>query len=512
MQTENQSSKHGQLFIIDGDLNQIRCDALLIPTDVFFGMTGLWDRSLREGWFSRVKDLIEPNWFVIQDPLEVENSYQLWFGNVGNRSPEDSEYVRVAEEFVRQAALSLRDSKTSPTLALNILGTGAGGKRNDKGHLLQLLVKQLTAAAAEFSVDVILVCWGRKQYSAARRAEQRVRQIPKDDNILDRPDIKSKVSELAELSLRNRLVHFVGAGVSSSAGLPSWQSLLNEIAKSADLAPEIQSRLYELDVRDQAKILVDKISSERYFQLLNEQLNQQHHSLLHGLIASLHPSEIVTTNYDQMLEMALGNEDQPSILPGNPVTDNGRWLLKLHGSLDNPDSIVLTRDDYLNLPQNSGALFGIVQAMLMTKHMLFTGYSLTDDSFHRVIHEVRRARPTQSGSKIGTVFTLFEDTLFTQLWGDDLDIIHMLPTPRAEDRAEAIAIASRELSIVMNQICRDSANPSEFLMDDTYESMLDDRELELKSILIQLQSPNDEDHLVSRYIQGLLAPISRRDK
>ena len=512
MQTEKHSSRHGQLFIIDGDLNQIRCDALLIPTNESFEMTGIWDRSLREGWFKRVGNLVAPKWFVVKDPLEVENSYQLWFGNVGHRSPEDSEYVRVAEEFVRQAALSLRDSKSSPILALNILGTGAGGKRNDKGHLLQLLVEQLTVTAVELSVDVILVCFGRKQYSAARRAEQRVRQIQQSDSILDRPDVKSKVLELADLSLRNRLVHFIGAGVSSSAGLPSWQSLLNEIAKSADLAPELRSRLHELDVRDQAKILVDKISSERYFNLLEVQLNRQHYSLLHGLIASLHPSEIVTTNYDQMLEMALGSEDQPSILPGNPVTENGRWLLKLHGSLDNPDSIVLTRDDYLNLPQNSGALFGIVQAMLMTKHMLFTGYSLTDDSFHRVIHEVRRARPTQSGSKIGTVFTLFEDTLFSQLWGDDLDIIHMLPTPRAEDLPEAIAIASRELSIVLNQICRDSANPSEFLLDDTYESMLDDRELELKAILIKLKSLNDEDHLVSKYIQGLLAPISRKDK
>jgi hypothetical protein len=88
----------------------------------------------------------------------------------------------------------------------------------------------------------------------------------------------------------------------------------------------------------------------------------------------------------------------------------------------------------------------------------------------------------------------------------------MLPTPRAEDLPEAIAIASRELSIVLNQICRDSANPSEFLLDDTYESMLDDRELELKAILIKLKSLNDEDHLVSKYIQGLLAPISRKDK
>ena len=81
-----------------------------------------------------------------------------------------------------------------------------------------------------------------------------------------------------------------------------------------------------------------------------------------------------------------------------------------------------------------------------------------------------------------------------------------------EDLPEAITVASRELSVVMNQICRNSANPSEFLLDDTYESMLDDRELEIKSILIQLKSLNDEDHLVSNYIQRLLAPISRKDK
>jgi hypothetical protein len=502
----------GQLFIIDGDLNQIRCDALLIPTDIGFGFTRLWGRSLREGCVSRVKDLVKHNWFVVKDPLEVEGSHQLWFGNVGNRSFDHGEYVRVAEEFVRQAADSLHRTVKHPVLALNILGTGAGGKRDDKGQLLQLLVNKLTDAAVEHSVDVVLVCWGRKQYSAARRAEQRNPSLVSTSSVLNRPDVKSKVLELAEHSLRNRLVHFVGAGVSSSAGLPSWQSLLDEIAKSTDLPEEILSRLYELDVRDQAKILVSKISSTKYFESLNRMLSQQHYSLLHGLIASLHPSEIVTTNYDHLLEMAVGTEDQPSVLPGNAVSENGRWILKLHGTLDNPDSIVLTRDDYLNLPQNSGALFGIVQAMLMTKHMLFTGYSLTDDSFHRVIHEVRRARPGHSGSKIGTVFTLFEDSLLTELWGEDLDIIHMLPTPKPEERQEAIAIASRELAIVLNQICRYSANPSEFLLDDTYESMLDDRERELKTLLLQLQNLSDNNHVISKYVQSLLSPLSREDK
>src|SRR3712207_8779016 len=34
---------------------------------------------------------------------------------------------------------------------------------------------------------------------------------------------------------------------------------------------------------------------------------------------------------------------------------------------------------------------GMVQALLITRHMLFVGFSLTDDNFHRIAYDVRSA-------------------------------------------------------------------------------------------------------------------------
>src|SRR3989442_1582129 len=80
-------------------------------------------------------------------------------------------------------------------------------------------------------------------------------------------------------------------------------------------------------------------------------------------------------SYDQLYEAAVETADREcAVLPYEPVRSQARWLLKLHGSLDHPEDIVLTRNDYLGLAERAGALFGILQAMLMTRHMLFVGY------------------------------------------------------------------------------------------------------------------------------------------
>jgi hypothetical protein len=52
-----------------------------------------------------------------------------------------------------------------------------------------------------------------------------------------------------------------------------------------------------------------------------------------------------------------------AVLPDDPRHTGGRWLLKLHGSTDKPDGIVLTRSDFLNMPRQYGALIGLVQGL-----------------------------------------------------------------------------------------------------------------------------------------------------
>ena len=69
------------------------------------------------------------------------------------------------------------------------------------------------------------------------------------------------------------------------------------------------------------------------------------------------------------------------------------WLLKMHGCVTHPEDIVLTRyfnydwnamghciyinmmwrEDYIRYHERRQALAGIVQAFLITKHMLFIG-------------------------------------------------------------------------------------------------------------------------------------------
>merc|ERR1739848_645875 len=78
-------------------------------------------------------------------------------------------------------------------------------------------------------------------------------------------------------------------------------------------------------------------------------------------------------------------------VPGSDAP--GRWLLKLHGDVDHPEDIILTYSS--STPYGSErekeALSGIVQALLITKHMLFVGFSLTDEAFNQIAATVRRA-------------------------------------------------------------------------------------------------------------------------
>ena len=56
------------------------------------------------------------------------------------------------------------------------------------------------------------------------------------------------------------------------------------------------------------------------------------------------------------------------MLPGEQVRVSQRWLLKLHGDIGG--AIVFTRNEYHGATATHSALRGIVQAMLMTRHLL----------------------------------------------------------------------------------------------------------------------------------------------
>ncbi len=186
------------------------------------------------------------------------------------------------------------------------------------------------------------------------------------------------------------------------------------------------------------------------------------------MLASLPVSEAATTNYDTLFESAWEAVDSPiATLPEKPVKNAHRWLLKLHGSVtDTTRELVLCREDYLRLGASDAALAGLVHAMLITRYMLFVGFSLTDDTFHRIAHDVRAAlgpadkRP--ANEPFGTALTLTANEVRRELWAGDVEFVD--------------AGSPRGLEIFLDRLLFETADPLKHFFDETFSGLLDDDE------------------------------------
>ncbi|WP_296145611.1 MULTISPECIES: SIR2 family protein [unclassified Pseudonocardia] len=186
----------------------------------------------------------------------------------------------------------------------------------------------------------------------------------------------------------------------------------------------------------------------------------ERYGLAPALLAGLPTTEAVTLNYDELYEKACHDVGTPlALLPQQAVQPGQRWLLKLHGSVSAPETIVLTREDYLGYGRGREALSALAKALLLTRHLLFVGFGLTDDHFHELVHDVREVLPPEArDGRLGTALVLSADALRSRLWGSDLDLVAMggAGVPEQARRTEIfldcmLAHADRGLSFVLDQ-------------------------------------------------------------
>jgi hypothetical protein len=131
----------------------------------------------------------------------------------------------------------------------------------------------------------------------------------------------------------------------------------------------------------------------------------------------------------------------------------------MHGCVSQPEDIVLTREDFLRYEHRRAALAGIVQALLLTKHMLFIGFSLRDENFHRIADAVRRARGARhTAQKLGTVVRIESDPMLETLWKDDLAFVHL--------------DGPRRLEIFLDYLLASTRAPLSHVLDPRYAGTL----------------------------------------
>lgn len=273
-----------------------------------------------------------------------------------------------------------------------------------------------------------------------------------------------------------------------AAGLPSWAGLLETLAKRAELSSDECIALTRLrNVTDQATIIERRLS-EKHLNLgsvvKDEFASRKHFALAHALLAALPVREVITTNYDQLFDDAwsLTDSDGLSVLPGTLRPNTRRWLLKMHGCLSAPEKIVLTRESYNRYDEHLPGLSGIVQAFLVTRHMLFVGFSLTDDNFHRIVDTVRRLRSSVSATdKFGTTLTLGHGGLSEVLWERDLNRVRM--DEREESEGFPYAEMSRRLEIFLDYLLSRTRTNAHLLVGKRFDSLLTEGERLLRDAL-----------------------------
>lgn len=471
------------VFAFRGDLRHLSCDAWYLPTDASLRVEPYWwqdDDDLRQAVAvarEGLRGALVPR--VLPLRLKEADRATPVLAAVPDSGTDDWSYHRdTLEQFV-EAALALdrpAHLATRPRrlFAVPLIGTGRSAVRPTSARHLQGLLTAVTDLSRTRNVDIAVVAHSEVGWAATQAVRRRLllRHGPA-------PELQGLVRQadlLAERARRGQLVLFTGAGIGRPAGLPDWQGLLDRLATWAGLTPELAARLRKLNALDQAAFIQSRRGGEDLARKVADILNAPHHALAHGLLANLPVREHVTLNYDQLFERAAADAGKPvSVLPYEPAQDS--WLLKLHGCIapDRQRDIVLTRGDYLSLGNHRATLTGLVQALLVTRHMLFVGFGLSDDHLHAVIHDVRRALAGGREDKLGTALLLERDQLQEELWKQDLHYV-----PMSED---ADPDAARRLEIFLDHVLLMSTTSDAHVFDDSYEGLLTTDERALRETL-----------------------------
>jgi hypothetical protein len=229
----------------------------------------------------------------------------------------------------------------------------------------------------------------------------------------------SEAHRLAHLIVHKQLVYFIGAGLSLGAGLPDWKGLIDTLAREAHMTPAEHKALSNFPFLDGARVISNRLASQgrSLGEVVASMIKSELYTVSHALLSGAGPKlEAISTNYDLLIERsrkAVGVTIP--VIPNQHGTDQDSgpfWLLKLHGCVTRPQDIVLSRDHYLGMlcpafvgccsnprhptlflrleyDSNRSALAGIAQTKLLTKHLCFFGFSLTDDNFQKIISAVR---------------------------------------------------------------------------------------------------------------------------
>ncbi len=193
---------------------------------------------------------------------------------------------------------------------------------------------------------------------------------------------------LVEQILKGNCVLFLGTGFGQVDGSGVYvRDLTKELIRYCDYN-ELDHNLVK--VAEYYELLLGRHSLvERVSEWVDSQTNMP--SLLDKIVARLPFDIVVTTRIDLLLEdmyrqsghllTKVVRDEEVAFADSQKI-----MLVKIHGSVDQKDTLILTERDHLDLLRKRPVLSEFIKLLYATKTILFLGYDL-DNTYSRLLHQ-----------------------------------------------------------------------------------------------------------------------------
>lgn len=215
----------------------------------------------------------------------------------------------------------------------------------------------------------------------------------------------SEFFEIAYAATSNRLCLFTGTGFSKAVTdneAPSWQGLLESICDITPNSMQLKNALFPnggnnpLSLEEAAQVI--SIELLKTGKSIHEEIAARIGSLKlkgdNSAISSFlahRTFEVVTTNYDKLIEELSNNADCFSLTPGLPIprSQSRVKIYHVHGSIDSPENMVVTSDDYFKFINGESYFSRKLSTVLHENTVVILGYSLGDNNLKAIISDYK---------------------------------------------------------------------------------------------------------------------------
>lgn len=189
--------------------------------------------------------------------------------------------------------------------------------------------------------------------------------------------------------------------------LPSWPQLINRMCREivsqspAGEHDSLRTFFVEEGPLDCAQLFRQTVGDANYREFLLAQFDASRYPFVrttpsHTALVRLNLPLLFTTNYDELIEAAYRQADlqlRVSIseeqFKARRAETPAHHLVKLHGSIDQPETIVLTRSDYARARAERKEMLSFLRNEMIETAFLFVGFSLSDPNFNLLHDDIR---------------------------------------------------------------------------------------------------------------------------